>query len=69
MYSAVFLTSNSKFGSGANTDISLPKKSNFIDTSESRHCKIYKMSVHPAKTEITRSDQSLRCPYEETLGP
>ena len=44
-------------------------------TSEPRH-KTNKGTVHPAKTQISRSawasaqsDQSLRCPHEESLGP
>ena len=37
---------------------------------EPRHDKTNKMSVRPAKTQTcTESDQSLRCPHEESLGP
>ena len=38
---------------------------------EPRHDKNNKVSVRPAKTQIRLggSDQSLRCPHEETLGP
>ena len=32
---------------------------------ELRHDKTNKVSVHPASSQ---SDQSLRCPHEETLG-
>ena len=43
------------------------------DSDEPQHDKTNKMSVHPAKTQISLgicpSDQSLRCPHEETLGP
>ena len=28
-----------------------------------------KWHVHPAKTQISQSDQSLRCQHEESLGP
>ena len=28
-----------------------------------------KWQVHPAKTQIAQSDQSLRRPHEESLGP
>ena len=40
---------------------------------EAQYDKTNKMSVRPAKTQITwasaQSDQSLRCPHEETLDP
>ena len=39
---------------------------------EPRHDKTNKMAVRPAKTQISldaQSDQSLRCPHEEALGP
>ena len=40
---------------------------------EPRHDKTSKMAVRPAKTQISlgiaQSDQSLRCPHEEALGP
>ena len=40
---------------------------------EPQHDKTNKMSVSPAKTQISlasdQSDQSLRCPHEESLGP
>ena len=40
---------------------------------ESRHDKTNKMSMLPAKTQISLgirpADQSLRCPHEESLGP
>ena len=40
---------------------------------EPRHDKTNKMSVRPAKTQISlgirQSDQRLRCPHEESLGP
>ena len=42
---------------------------------EPRHDKTNKMSVRPAKTQISlgmasaQSDQCLRCPHEESLGP
>ena len=44
------------------------------DTSELRHDKTNKVSVRPAKTQISlgwsaQSDQSLRCPHEESWGP
>ena len=43
------------------------------DTNEPTHDKTNKMTVRPAKTRISlgdaQSDQSLRCPHEETLGP
>ena len=35
-------------------------------SSEPRHDKTNKMSVHPASAH---SDQSLRCQHEESLGP
>ena len=42
-------------------------------TFEPRHDKTNKGSVRPAKTQISwasaQSDQSLRCPHEESLGP
>ena len=46
----------------------------FISAFAPRHDKTNKMAVHPAKTQISlggsaQSDQSLRCPHEETLGP
>ena len=42
--------------------------------SEPRHDKTNDVAVHPAKTQISlgihaQSDQSLRCPHEESLGP
>ena len=41
-------------------------------TFEPRHDKTNKMSVRPAKTQISlasaNSDQSLRCPHGESLG-
>ena len=40
---------------------------------EPRHDKTKNMSVRPATTQISlgipQSDQSLRCPHEESLGP
>ena len=40
---------------------------------ESPHDKTNKMAVRPAKTQIiwpsAQSDQSLRCPHEESMGP
>ena len=40
---------------------------------EPRHDKTNKVSVRPAKNQISpgirQSDQSLRCPHEESLGP
>ena len=36
---------------------------------EPRHDKTNKMTVRPAKTQSAQSDQSLRCPQEESLGP
>ena len=51
----------------------LGKTLSFIKTVEPRHDKTNKMSVRPAKIQIslgtTQSDQSLRCPHEESLGP
>ena len=42
-------------------------------TAEPRHDKTNKVSVRPAKTQISlgiaQSDHSLRCPHEESLGP
>ena len=35
---------------------------------EPRHDKTNKKAVRPAKTSA-QSDQSLRCPHEEALGP
>ena len=47
-------------------NINLPKH-------EPPHDKTNKMTVRPAKTQISlvsvQSDQSLRCPHEESLGP
>ena len=45
----------------------------FWQTYEPRHDKTNKVSVRPAKTQISlvsaQSDQSLCCPHEESLGP
>ena len=42
-------------------------------SSEPRHDKTNKMAMRPAKTQISlgirQSDQSLRCPHEESLSP
>ena len=41
-------------------------------TFEPPHDKTNKMTVHPAKTQSipsAQSDQSLRCPHEESFGP
>ena len=44
-----------------------------LSINEPRHDKTNKMAVRPAKTKISldipQSDQSLRCPHEESLGP
>ena len=37
-------------------------------SNEPRHDKTNKVNVHQAKA-FAQSDQSLRCPHEETLGP
>ena len=46
---------------------------NYTESYEPRHDKTNKVSVRPAKTQISwasaQSDQCLRCPHEETLGP
>ena len=49
---------------------------NNIGLHEPQHVKTNKMSVRLAKTQIrlgirpdAQSDQSLRCPHEESLGP
>ena len=36
---------------------------------EPQHDKTNKVTVCPVKTQISLSDQSLRCPHEESLGP
>ena len=36
---------------------------------EPRHDKTNKKAVCQAKIQISQSDQSLRCPHEEALGP
>ena len=43
-----------------------------VNLYEPRHDRTNKMSVRPAKTQISlgiQSDQSLRCPHEESLCP
>ena len=44
-----------------------------VKTNEPRHDKINKISVRPAKTQISlgipQSDQSLRCLHKESLDP
>ena len=43
-----------------------------ISINELRHDKTNKMSVCPAETQISldaQSDQSFRCPHEESLSP
>ena len=48
----------------------LHKETHFLyvkhDINEPQYDKTNKMSVRPASAQ---SDQSLRCPYEESLGP
>ena len=44
-------------------------KLNRFTVYEPQHDKTNKMSVRPAKTQISLGIRCLRCPHEETLGP